>query len=111
QSGSGKSYGCDLVILELHPPECYQRKVATTTKNLLHDDTSLKHKILYYAQANSIPGADGTKPSEESSPVVGFFLTLLQDGEATYSYLLRDPETGRYSNEDKTREGPTILVT
>jgi len=110
ESGSGKTYGNDLVQV-LHPPECYEKKTATSTRDLVHDETSLRHRVLYYGQANSIPGADGTKPTEENSPVIGFFLTLLQDGEASYSYPIRDKDTGRFTSETKTRQGPTVLVT
>jgi hypothetical protein len=110
-SGGGKSYGNDL-IRDLHPPECFVERVATSEKELLHDDESLRHRVLYYAQANSIPGATGGKFSnDDASAVAAFFLTLLQNGEGVYSYSVRDPETGRYVIDHKRREGPTVLIT
>jgi hypothetical protein len=110
ESGSGKTYGNDVVAL-MHPPEAYVKKVAASTRDLLHDEQTLRHRVLYYGQANSIPGADGMKPTEENSPVAAFFLSLLQDGEAAYSYPIKNPITGRFVSQERRREGPTVLVT
>jgi hypothetical protein len=111
-SGGGKSYSNDLVR-DLHPPEAYVERTATSPKQLLHDNESLKHRVLYYTQANSLPGVStgGKYRNDDESAVAGFFLELLQRGQAVYSYLVRDPETGEQVTVHKVREGPTVLVT
>jgi hypothetical protein len=110
-SGSGKTYSNDLVR-DLHPPERYIEKTATSLKELINDRTSIRHKVLYFTQANSLPGASGAKAqSDEASSVAAFVLTLLQSGTATYSISLKDKDTGDFVSHTKVRQGPCTLVT
>jgi hypothetical protein len=110
---TGKSYGNDLVM-SLHPDEVVLRYVATSPKAIIFDPRSIEHKVIFYVQANSLPGASGISKggiSDEASAVAAYFLTLMQDGTATYTITEKDKATNAMVAVERVKPGPAVVIT
>ncbi len=105
-AGSGKSFAIG-VFLMLFPPSTFVKYVATSQKVLLHDPVSLKHKLVVYAEADSLPGV---AHGEEDNPAASWLRTLLQDGTASYKIPIKDRETGKWTIHEIVKEGPAVLI-
>jgi hypothetical protein len=81
-AGTGKTYLVDSV-LDLFPNPFVLRYDSTSPKVMVHDPAPLKHLIVYYTEADSIPGAG--RAGEEDNPAAAMLRTLLQSGQATTS--------------------------
>lgn len=102
-SSAGKSYYLGSVELLL-PPEAIVVMDAGSPTALIHSEAELKHKVLVFSEADSLPAG-------EDSPGASAFRNLLQDHRLHYDVTERDPVTGRFTTHHIEKEGPTVLIT
>jgi DNA primase len=101
-SGAGKSFTKDIVLTIL-PPEAYHVIDAGSPRVLIYDDSDLRHKLLVFSEADSLPAG-------EDNPAASAIRNLLQDHFLHYQVVTRDPETGEYIVTEITKPGPTVLL-
>jgi hypothetical protein len=102
-SSAGKNYTLDRVKTLL-PVEAYYTIDAGSPRVLIYDDAPLKHKVLIFGEADSLPAG-------EDNPAASAIRNLLQDHYLHYSVVTRDKDTGDYIVRDVKKPGPTVLVT
>lgn len=106
-SGTGKSYAVRCFV-SLFPSEVIVQYDATSPKVMIHDAVSLKHKVLVFSEADSLPGvANG----EEDNPAASMLRTLLADGDASYKIPIKDKTSGKFVIHEIKKDGPTVLIT
>ena len=91
-------------VAGLLPPEAYHVIDAGSPRVLIYDDADLRHRVVVFAEADSIPAG-------EDNPAASAVRNLLQDGRLHYKVVVRDPKTGDFTVRNVCREGPSVLVT
>jgi len=99
----GKSYTIEIVF-SLLPEEAYHIIDAGSPRVLIYDETPLKHRVLLFGEADSLPAG-------EDNPAASAVRNLAQDGELHYDVVVRDSTTGDYVVRKVRKEGPTVLLT
>ena len=99
----GKTYTLSL-ILKLLPPEAYVGIDAGSPKVLIYLDVELRHKVLVFGEADSLPAG-------EDNPAASAIRALLQDHRLHYQVVVRDPAAGDFTVRDIDVPGPTTLLT
>jgi len=102
-ASSGKSFTAS-VALRLLPLEAKAEIDAGSPRVLIYDDTDLRHRVLVFGEADSLPAG-------EDNPAASAIRTLLQEGSVKYKVVVRDPDTGSYVVKTIERDGPTVLLT
>ena len=102
-SSGGKSYTLGIVS-KLMPPEAIHTIDASTPRTLIYDPAPLRHRVLIYGEADSLPAG-------EDNPAASAIRNLLQDHALHYEATIRDAETGEYAIKHISKEGPTTLIT
>jgi len=105
--GTGKSFILKKVRTLL-PENAYVTYDAGSQRVLIYDPASYKHKVIFFAEADSLPGV---AKGEEDNPAASLLRSLLQDGEAHYKLPVKDKETGQWTIQEITKDGPTVLIT
>jgi hypothetical protein len=98
----GKSYSMR-TALALLPPGAKHEVDAGSPRVLIYDDADLRHKVLCFAEIDSIPRG-------EDNPAASAVRNLLQDHQLHYKVVIRDPESGDFTVRTIRREGPTVLM-
>jgi hypothetical protein len=98
----GKSFSMQ-TALALLPPEAKHEVDAGSPRVLIYDDADLRHKVLCFAEIDSIPRG-------EDNPAASAVRNLLQDHALHYKVVIRDPESGDFTVRTVHREGPTVLM-
>ena len=106
-SGSGKTYLVEATVKDMLPPIAFVWYDATSSKVMIHDPASLKHRVLVYAEADSLPGV---ARGEEENPAASMVRTILASGEAVYKVVVTN-RSGPPSILEIRKEGPTVLLT
>lgn len=99
QSSTGKNYTVGRILLLL-PSEAYHIIDAGSPRVLIYDDIELKHKVLVFSEADSLPAG-------EDNPAASAIRNLLQDHYLHYAVTVRDPFTGNYTVKKVDKPGPT----
>jgi hypothetical protein len=102
-SSAGKNAALD-AGLSCIPAEAIVRVDAGSPRVLIYDDRPLEHRVVVFAEADSLPGGEG-------NPAASAIRNLTQDGHLHYDVTVRDPETGRFTVQRIDRPGPTVLFT
>ncbi len=102
-SGAGKSFSWTLTRFLL-PENAYVEIHAGSPRVLIYGDFDLKHKVLIYSEADSMP-------SGEDNPAASALRNLLQDGNLHYEVTVKDNEKGGFKVLSVNKEGPTVLIT
>jgi hypothetical protein len=101
-SAAGKNAAID-TVLPLFPPEAYFVVDAGSPRSLIYNNEDLRHRIIVFSEADSIPKDDSTAASA--------LRTLATKQELQYDVVERDEETGHWTTRRIVREGPTGLIT
>lgn len=101
QSATGKTYTVDTVLETFPSEEIYVLK-AGSSRALVYADEDFEHRIIYVAEADSIP---------EDGPAAAAVRALAADNYMSYDVVERDEETGRFSVRHIVKPGPTGLIT
>ena len=99
----GKSYTAS-VALDLLPEEAKHEIDAGSPRVLIYDDADLRHRLLVFAEADSLPAG-------EDNPAASAVRGLLQDNRLRYQVTVKDPQTGEPSVLDIDKPGPTAFLT
>lgn len=99
----GKSYTARVVLLLL-PPEAYHVIAAGSPRVLIYDDADLRHRVLVFAEADSLPVG-------EDNPAASAVRNLAQDGFLHYKVVVKDSVTGQFVVQEIAKPGPTVLLT
>jgi hypothetical protein len=102
-SGSGKNYTVS-VTKALLPPDCVHEIKSGSARVVIYDDADLRHRVLVYGEADSLPSGD------EDNPAASAIRALLQDHELSYDVTERDSK-GNFVARKIRRPGPTVLIT
>ena len=100
---AGKNYTVNRVLMLL-PPEAVITIDAGSPRVLIYDESSLKHKVLVFSEADSLPAG-------EDNSAASAIRNLLQDHHLHYVVTMRDAETGDYVVREVDKPGPTCLIT
>lgn len=100
-SAAGKNTAVD-AGRELHPPEAVYIVKAGSSRALIYNDEDFAHRIILFAEADSIP---------EDGPAASAVRSLASDNEMSYEVVERDEQTGRFTTRKITKPGPTGLIT
>jgi hypothetical protein len=100
---AGKNYTVNRVLMLL-PPEAVITIDAGSPRVLIYDDSSLRHKVLIFSEADSLPAG-------EDNPAASAIRNLLQDHHLHYVVTMREAETGDYVVREVDKPGPTSLIT
>jgi hypothetical protein len=103
QPGVGKSYSFDVVLLLL-PEEAKHRIEAGSGKVLIYDDAPLRHRVLVFSEADSLP-------KDEDNPATSALRNLMTDHHLHYKVVVPDQETGGFKIQEVNKAGPTVLFT
>lgn len=103
QASSGKSYALT-TIFRLLPESAVHKIDASSPRTLIYDRAELKHRVLVYSEADSLPAG-------EDNPAASAVRNLLQEHELNYDATVRDPEKGGFTVMQIRKEGPTVLFT
>ncbi len=104
---SGKSYAVKLALGFL-PPQAVRQIDASSPRALLYSADSLKHRVLFYAERDSLP--DDRGEGGEDNPAASAIRHLLQEGYMRYETVERDG-AGKLVTVTHTKEGPTAMLT
>jgi hypothetical protein len=99
----GKSF-TNQTVLSLLPPEAFHVIDAGSPRALIYSDASLKHRVLCFAESDSLPAG-------EDNPAASAIRNLCQDHYLHYEVVVRDGESGKFTTQVIEKEGPTVLVT
>ena len=102
-SSAGKNAALDAGLGSI-PPEAIVRIDAGSPRVLIYDDRPLEHRVVVFAEADSLPAGEG-------NPAASAIRNLATDGHLHYDVTVRDPETGRFTIQRIDRTGPTVLFT
>jgi hypothetical protein len=100
---AGKNYTVNRVLMLL-PPEAVITIDAGSPRVLIYDESSLRHKVLVFSEADSLPAG-------EDNSAASAIRNLLQDHHLHYVVTMRDAETGDYVVREVDKPGPTSLIT
>ena len=100
-SAAGKNYAVD-AALALMPEAAYHMIKAGSARAIIYADADYEHKIVIFAEADSIP---------EDGPAASAVRSLATDNSMTYDVVERDEETGRHETRRIEKAGPTGLLT
>ena len=103
QASAGKSYALN-AALRLLPPEAYVRIDAGSPRALIYDKSDLKHRVLVFGEADSLPAG-------EDNPAASAIRNLLQDHQLHYKVAVWDERARQYVTQQISKEGPTVLFT
>jgi hypothetical protein len=101
-SAAGKNHAVD-VVLPLFSAEAYFVVDAGSPRSLIYNKEDLRHRIVIFSEADSIPKDDSTAASA--------LRTLATKQQLTYEMVEREEETGHWVTRRIVREGPTGLIT
>ena len=101
-SSAGKNAALD-AGLSCIPAEVIVRIDAGSPRVLIYDDRPLEHRVVVFAEADSLPAGEG-------NPAASAIRNLTQDGHLHYDVTVRDPETGQFTVQRIRRPGPTVPV-
>lgn len=97
-SSGGKSFLIDSVT-QLFPKDAYYSLTSTSEKALLYTEESFKHRILIFAEAESL-----------KNDFISYVLrTLLSEGRLHHATVMKT-ETGKLKTITLDKEGPTGLI-
>jgi hypothetical protein len=101
ESASGKNATID-AARELHPPEAVVEIRAGSARAVIYSDLDYAHKVILFAEADSIPD-DGSGASAIRS--------LAADNFMAYDVVETDPDTKKFTTRHIEKPGPTGLLT
>jgi hypothetical protein len=96
---SGKNYAID-TVLALVPIGAYLKIDAGSPKALIYCDEDLRHRIVAFTEADSLPISEGRGKSladgDSRSTATSALRNLASDGYLSYDIVERDPDSGQY---------------
>lgn len=104
---SGKTFAAT-TALSYFPDEAVMRVDASSPRALLYTDEPLRHRVLFFAEKDSIP--DDRHDSKEDNPMASAIRHLLQEGSMAYRTVDRGPDNKLVAIL-RVKEGPTALLT
>jgi len=105
-TSSGKTFALD-TTLDHFPPDAIYKVDAGSPKILIYDKTDLRHKVIVFSEADSIPGRG---EDDEPNPAGAAFRALLQDHHIHYKFVDMRAQGGPKVIHI-VREGPSVLLT
>lgn len=102
-SSSGKNAALDAGLRTI-PAESIVRIDAGSPRVLIYDERALEHRVVVFAEADSLPGGEG-------NPAASAIRNLAQDGHLHYDVTVRDSETGGHKVHHIEKAGPSVLLT
>ena len=103
QPSAGKSYALN-AVLRLLPSGAYIRIDAGSPRALIYDKSNLKHRVLVFGEADSLP-------TGEDNPAASAIRNLLQDHRLHYKVAVWNATTCQYVTQQISKDGPTVLLT
>lgn len=100
-SGAGKNHAVD-AARALVPAESTHLISASSERALIYSDQSFSHRIIVFAEADSIP---------EDGPAASAIRSIVTDGRMVYEVVERNPKTGKHETRKIEKDGPTGLIT
>jgi len=100
---AGKSWTVKCV-LRLLPTEVCVVIDAGSPRALIYTHADLRHRIIVFGEADSLP-------SGEDNSAASAIRNLLADGYLHYTVTVRDPSTGKFTVNEVSKPGPTVLIT
>jgi hypothetical protein len=100
-SAAGKNHAVD-IALPLFPSEAFLVIDAASPRSLIYSTEDLRHRVVIFSEADSIPKDDSTAASA--------LRTLATKQELAYDVTEKD-ESGKFVTRRIVREGPTGLIT
>jgi len=101
QSASGKNRSVDEALAFIPVEEVYTEK-AGSARALIYTDESFGHRIVFVAEADSIP---------DDGPAASAVRSLAADNEMSYDVVERNAKTERFETRHIVKPGPTGLIT
>lgn len=101
QSSAGKSWAVD-TCKPFIPETAACWFDSATPLALVYSDEQYKHRIIVFAEADSIP---------EDGPAASALRAIITSGRLEHEVTERDEETGKFTTRKIVKEGPTGLVT
>ena len=87
-------------VLALMPAEAYLTIDAGSPRALIYCDEDLRHRIVAFTEADSLPISDGGSKSladgDSRSTAASALRNLASDGYLSYDIVERDPESGQF---------------
>ena len=100
---AGKSWAAK-TVRKMLPPSAYKWVDAGSPRALIYDRDPLKHKLLVYAEADSIP------VGEEAGAASSAIRNLLTDNFMSYDVVIKD-KNNEFTTQAIRKDGPTVLFT
>jgi hypothetical protein len=100
-SAAGKTAAADSG-LGLIPEEAVYRLKASSQRVLIYSDADYAHRIVYFAEVDSIP---------DDGPAASAVRSLAEANSMEYFVVERDPESGKHVVRHIVKPGPTGLIT
>lgn len=101
ESSVGKNATVE-AALDLLPPEAVHRPGAASERALIYDDADLRHRHVFFEEADSIP---------DNGPAASAIRSLITDNILRYSVVEKNASTNRYETRRIEKKGPTGLLT
>ncbi len=109
---SGKNFAVDKA-LSLLPEDACLRIDAGTPKALIYSEEDLQHRIVVFADADSLPiseGASGLADGDSRSTAASALRSLASDGHLSFDVVERGDD-GKFVTRHIHKDGPTLLLT
>ena len=108
-TSSGKTFALQTTLAHF-PPDDICQVDAGSPRILIYDKTDLRHKIIAFSEADSIPGIRQRGDDDDFNPAGAAFRTLLQDHHLAYDFVDMKAQGGP-KVVHIVREGPSVLLT
>lgn len=108
-TSAGKTYTLETTLDHL-PESAFQKVDAGSPRILIYDKTDLRHKVIVFSEADSIPGIRQRGDDDDFNPAGAAFRALLQDHHLAYDYVDTKAQGGP-KVVHIIREGPSVLLT
>lgn len=109
----GKNYTVD-TALALLPADAFMKIDAGTPKALIYSDEDLRHRIVVFTEADSLPISDGGGKSladgDSRATAASALRNLCSDGFLSFDVVERG-EDGKFVTRHIRKDGPTLLMT
>ena len=100
-SAAGKNRAVDAAV-ELMPPEAVYIISAGSARALVYTEESFEHRIVIFAEADSIP---------DEGPAASAVRSIAADSRLVYDVVEKNAKTGRHETRRIEKLGPTGLIT
>lgn len=87
---------------ELMPEGAVYEVSAASERALIYTDQSFEHRVVIFAEADSIP---------DDGPAASAIRALAEEGDMAYEVTVKDAQTGLMTTQRIEKHGPTCLIT